>query len=104
MTEEPGARVAASDCVALQLAGEYDISRRDELERHLSRAYGARVAVLDVKDVSYLDSTALTCLIRLRKRIMEHDDGGVVRIVGAGAQVRRILNLTNLERLFELAD
>lgn len=89
--------------VELRLAGEYDISRRDELAEQLSAANNADVAVLDLRDVSYLDSSALTCLIQLRKRMMERGPG-VVHIAGAAPQVRRIFNLTNLDRIFRIEE
>lgn len=103
MNDQPAVADPESGPVKLRLAGEYDISRREELEQLLAPAYGARAAVIDVSDVTYFDSTALTCLIRLRKRMMEGGSANI-RIVGAKPQIRRIFTLTNLERVFELED
>lgn len=99
MSERAEAAESAMTSVALRLAGEYDISRQEELEEDLACALDADVAVLDLSEVSYLDSSTLTSLIRLRKRMMERGPG-IVKIAGAPPQVRRIFSLTNLDKIF----
>lgn len=95
MSEEPVVRV--------QLSGEYDISRREELEQAFAPAHTACAVVIEMGEVTYLDSTALTCLVRLRKRMLENGDA-TIRIAGAKPQIRRIFALTQLERVFNLED
>jgi anti-sigma B factor antagonist len=87
--------------IVVKLSGEYDLARRVELEGQLSVAYAANVAVIDMSDVSYIDSTALACFIRLKKRMSAHGPG-VVRILRPQTQVRRVLELTQLDQIFEL--
>jgi anti-anti-sigma factor len=89
--------------VVLRLSGEYDISRKDELNAALSAAYNATEAILDVRDVSYIDSTAIECLIRLRKRMSENGSS-LIRLVGPTRQVRKVLQLTGLHQVFELSE
>lgn len=85
--------------VVVQLSGEYDLWRRDELEAELKPAESADIAVLDLRDVTYIDSTALTCLVRLKKRMAENG-AGELRLVAPQPNVRKILSLTQLERIF----
>ena len=87
----------------VRLSGEYDISRQSELEAALGTAIPAPSVVLDMSDVSYMDSTALTCLIALHKRIIEKGSG-VLRLEGVRPNIRRILSVTKLDEIFELAD
>ena len=87
--------------VEIRLSGEYDIYRRDELTEALDAAHDAHVALLDFSDVPYIDSTAIGCLIRLKKRMSENGPA-VIRIMGAQRNVLRILELTRLDRIFEV--
>lgn len=87
--------------IEIRLSGEYDIYRRDELTQALEAAQDAHVAVLDFSDVPYIDSTAIGCLVRLKKHMGEKGPG-IIRIVGAQRNVLRILELTRLDRIFEV--
>lgn len=85
----------------LHLSGEYDLYRQDELDRALGKLYASEAAVLDMREVTYIDSTALGCLIRLKKRMAENGSG-TVRLVGPQPNVRRVLELTRLGEIFEI--
>lgn len=50
------------------LAGEYDIYNQDRLTQQLLPADEHPRVVLDFNDVRYIDSTALTAFVRMRKR------------------------------------
>jgi anti-sigma B factor antagonist len=89
--------------VLLHLSGEYDIYRQDELDRTLRPGYLAEVVVLDMRDVSYIDSTAIALLIRLKKRMSEHGRA-IVKIAGPQSNVRRVLELTSLDEILEVYD
>lgn len=87
----------------IRLSGEYDIGRQSELEAALADADPASPVVVDLSDVSYIDSTALSCFIRLHKRVRE-SGSGIVRLVGVRPNIRRILNVTKLDDIFEIED
>lgn len=93
----------AAGAALIMLSGEYDIARQDELNVLLEPAYSSSEVTLDMNAVTYIDSTALTCLIRLHKRLRENGDGRV-RMIGARRNVRRILELTKLDLVFDLAN
>lgn len=92
---------SASGPVVLQLSGEYDLLRREELEAQLSQAQFADIAILDMREVSYIDSTALTELVRLKKRMAQHG-AGIVRLVAPQPNVQKIFALTQLEQIFPI--
>lgn len=100
---EPEPTSESEPDIVIRLSGEYDISRQDELDRELAPAYDCRVAVLDMTGVSYMDSTGLALLINLKKR-MTVRSGGVLRIAAPQANVRRVLELTRLDEIFEVYD
>ena len=103
MNQAQGSGSRDDRTAVVRLFGEYDIYRQSELERQLSVAYLADIAVLDVRDVSYIDSTAIALLIRLKKRMAEHGPA-FVRLAGAQGNVRRVLHLAGLDQVFELYD
>jgi len=78
--------------LVITLAGEFDIYNVDTLAASLSPAHEGRDVIIDMRAVRYMDSTALTVLIRMQKR----------RVI-ANLQPARFAGLTpNLRRLFSL--
>ncbi len=64
-------------------------------------AAGDRRILLDLADISYLDSSALGSLLYNQKRI--HERGGEVLVV-AGDPLMDILSLTHLDNHFTMVD
>ena len=84
---------------ALCVRGELDAAYADELygalaalDARLSNSGGGRALVLDVTACRFIDSAAMGVLMRTATA------GTVLAVVGAGAQVRRALELTGLSR------
>jgi anti-sigma B factor antagonist len=69
------------------------------LEQHISDKPDR--AVVDVGKVAFLDSTGLGVLVAMLKMM---DQPGVLAIAGAGPAVRRLLQITQLDRVFRLFD
>ncbi|TAM84967.1 anti-sigma factor antagonist [bacterium] len=92
---------ASAQYIHIMLHGEYDIARQEELRSELEPAYCAAMALLDMSAVSYIDASALTELIRLRKHMPEP---AIIRMVGVMANIRRLLNVTGLVKMFEIYD
>jgi HptB-dependent secretion and biofilm anti anti-sigma factor len=82
----------------VELEGEYDISRRDELASLFSSLEGDGPIVVDMTKVSYIDSTILHELSMLRAR----DRGREITLLGSSANVRRILKVASFDRIFEI--
>jgi len=57
--------------------------------------------ILDLTDVTYIDSTALGCFIWLRKLVRERH-GGSVRLVGLSPHLRRVFEITGLNLIFDM--
>lgn len=83
--------VGALDAAGARVLREH----ADELEH----APQSDIAV-DLSDVPFVDSSGLGVLIALAKRAMRGT--GRLRLVGAGEQPRRLVQLTQLDRFFHL--
>lgn len=92
-----------SPWVVFTLRGELDMSRTDELDELVAPAFqGDQVnAIFDLSDVSFMDSSALTWLLRIQDRIAQV--GGRLRLVAPeGGNLMRLLSLTGLDGRFEI--
>ena len=91
--------------------GAFVISLRGVVDLHSSSALGDELldlvaaragdVALDLSEVSLIDSTALALLLRASRLL--RSAGGRMRVVGASPHVRRLLELTALDREFSLA-
>lgn len=61
---------------------------------------GTSTIILDLSEVTFLDSMALGVLVGAAKRARA--DGGELRLVVPGTSIRRILEVTLLDRVFPL--
>jgi anti-anti-sigma factor len=80
----------------IQLSGEYDIARKDELTEMFG-AITSRVPItIDMTDVTYVDSTFLAAITAMRLRLADIP----VTLLGVQPNVERILQLAKLDRFF----
>ncbi len=84
----------------LALKGELDVSSSAALEEELQRVNGASVIVLDLTDLEFIDSTGLGVLVKTHQRLRE--EGDQLAIVEGSGQVKRLLELTGLDRQLTL--
>ena len=96
--EESGERVS------IELEGELDIATTPSADAELRRVErgGARVIVLDLRGVTFMDSTGLRLLVSAdaRARNGEHR----LAIVRGPAVVQRVLALTGLDARLDVID
>jgi anti-anti-sigma factor len=83
--------------------GEIDLSTVAAFHDQLAVAIesGRRCLVIDMAEVIFIDSTGLTELVHTRNQLLP--DGGVV-LRNVPKNVRRVLGISGLERLFTLED
>jgi anti-sigma B factor antagonist len=58
--------------------------------------------LVDLSGVTFLDSSGLGALVRALTNSQK--DGGQTKLLGAGPQVRKLLEMTKLDSVFELHD
>jgi anti-sigma B factor antagonist len=86
----------------LSAVGELDVNTAPELREHLSRLIngGAHQIAVDLAEVSFVDSTALSVLVSALKRIRQAD--GDLTLASPNPSVRRVFEITGLTRLFTI--
>lgn len=80
------------------LDGEWDLTRRDELNELLSRLRVDGDATIDLRECEYADSTVLTALAILRVKFADTP----VTLLGPSPHLQRILKIANFDRLFRI--
>jgi anti-sigma B factor antagonist len=95
--ERPDART-----VVVAIHGDADLHIAPELKNRLGEVIddGPSAIVLDLSDATFLDSMALGVLLGAMKRLRAK--GGRFRVVVPRAEIRRIFEMTLLDRVFEL--
>lgn len=96
-----GRRELDSLTTVVSAAGELDLLSAPELKRALADPLGAKGGhvVVDLSQVTFLDSTALGVLVGVKRRL---DAGTRLAIVCEHPNVLRIFELTGLLGTFEL--
>ncbi|MDQ6826816.1 MAG: STAS domain-containing protein [Candidatus Eremiobacteraeota bacterium] len=75
--------------------------RTEELTKALEPAHNVQLALIDFSAVTFLDSTALRCLIAARKEMLKHGTA-ILRFSNVSSNIKRTLRVTGLERIFEI--
>jgi anti-anti-sigma factor len=90
-----------SDCLTLQMGERFDFSvHRDFHEACLGPGVPAHSYVIDLGEVTKMDSSALGMLLLLREHAGA--DRAEIRIVNAGSELRNTLRVAGFDKLFVL--
>lgn len=84
----------------IQLSGELEIGRKDEIRQVLQRSARDRAVVVDLSDVTYADSVALTELLRFC--VSSAHDAVPVALVVQTPQFARIVQYAGLAEAFKI--
>jgi anti-sigma B factor antagonist len=91
-----------SDALVLGIVGELDAYTAPKLRAALLSlvSTGTTRLVIDLTDLTFVDSTGLNLLVRAGQRV--EGLGGSLTLRGATTQTRRLLELTGLDGMFTL--
>lgn len=92
-------RTADGAATVLRVSGELDINARDDLREALLLALADGAVVVDLQDVSFLDSEALGALIDGFNGSRDRAVG--FRVVNARDVVERVLTVSGAKDLFD---
>ena len=87
--------------LTIRIKGRFDFGRHHEFRESYEKISNQpESVVVDLKDATYLDSSALGMLLLLR----DHAGGekSDVRVVNASSDVRKILAISNFDKLFDI--
>lgn len=93
--EQAGASVVRAE-------GEVDVSTAPALRQRLYELPESAKVVVDLSEVTFLDSTGLGVLVAALKRVRESDAGGDLRLVVTRPQVSKVLEVTGLSTVFSV--
>ena len=84
----------------LRLEGEYDLTRRDEVAALFNALDGDGDVVIDMTNVTYLDSTVLRELASLRLR----NANRAITLMGLSPHIRHILTVVDFDKIFKITE
>ncbi|MBX2811353.1 MAG: STAS domain-containing protein [Myxococcales bacterium] len=87
----------ANDEVIIVISGRFDFNAHREFREAVKTVGHGSRCVVDLGDTTYLDSSALGMLLLLR------DGGRDVRIVKCSDEVKKVLEIANFHRLFNVS-
>jgi anti-sigma B factor antagonist len=93
----------AGSRIEIELAGELDIYTSEVLRTRVGELgdIGGRHVVIDLAGVQFIDSSGLSALVHTLKH--SKDSQGVVTLRRPSEQVRKLLEISGLSRLFTIA-
>jgi anti-anti-sigma factor len=93
-----------ADGVLIEIAGELDLATAPKLEDEMKRveADGPAVIVLDLRPLSFMDSSGLRALLSADSRAREA--GRRLVLVRGDERVQRVLKITRLDERLEIVD
>lgn len=93
-----------NDVAIVRVTGEIDVFSSPQLREMLLEVIenGNLHLVIDLADVSFLDSTGLGVLVGIFHRLRARN--GSMAFVGANERVRRVFHVTQLTKIFVLCD
>jgi anti-anti-sigma factor len=84
------------------LNGEFDLAQRSRVLDAFEAVASEPLVIIDLEQTQYIDSTMLSCLVRLRNDISER--AGALALSGPKPIIRRLFNVAGLASLFDIQD
>lgn len=94
----------AGDVTVFKIIGELNGDSKSKLNAAVSKAFGEqrRDCVLDLSEVTVVDSAGLEQITAIQRQCEE--ELGMARVCGADETLRKIFEMTRLNRQFEMFD
>ncbi len=94
--------ITINEIKVLEISGSFDIYTAEPIRSWLEQTVCDQPAnvILDLSGVNFIDSTALAIMVQGIKRARERN--GDIRLCGLQQPVRMVLELTRLDKVFEI--
>ena len=87
--------------LTIAIKGRFDFGSHQAFRDAYERFYKVpQVYIVDLKETTYMDSSALGMLLLLRDHA--GGDNSEVRVINSSADVRKILAISNFDKLFDI--
>ncbi|ROM93365.1 STAS domain-containing protein [Pseudomonas brassicacearum] len=89
--------------LTISVKGRFDFAKHQEFRESYERPDGQMPSsvVVDLKEATYLDSSALGMLLLLRDHA--GGDNSDIRVVNSSTDVKKILAISNFDKLFDIS-
>lgn len=88
--------------VTISIKGRFDFGRHQEFRESYEKLNKKPDSiVVDLKEATYLDSSALGMLLLLRDHA--GGDSADIRVVNSSSDVKKILAISNFDKLFDIS-
>lgn len=88
--------------LTIRVKGRFDFGKHQAFRECYEREpVPSKGVVVDLKDATYLDSSALGMLLLLRDHA--GGDDAYIRVINASSDVRKILAISNFDKLFDIS-
>ncbi|MBU6957419.1 STAS domain-containing protein [Pseudomonas sp. CVAP len=89
--------------LTISVKGRFDFAKHQEFRDSYERPDGQmpNSVVVDLKEATYLDSSALGMLLLLRDHA--GGDNSDIRVVNSSSDVKKILAISNFDKLFDIS-
>ena len=88
--------------LTIAIKGRFDFGSHQTFRESYERFYKVpELYVVDLKDTTYMDSSALGMLLLLRDHA--GGDNSEVQVVNSNSDVRKILAISNFDKLFDIS-
>lgn len=96
-------RESVGGCEVIRAVGEVDLSTTSELQAQFDALpESSKVVVVDLSQVTFLDSTGLNALVSAQKRLRMRSDDHELRLVVTQPQILKVLEITGLSDVFPI--
>ena len=87
-----------------RMVGDIDINTSPEVKKSFDKAVGKETnkVVINMKNVSYIDSSGLATLVEVLKKLRLH--GGKLKLTNLSAKVMGLFEITKLDKLFDISN
>ncbi|MCX8069784.1 MAG: STAS domain-containing protein [Thermodesulfovibrionales bacterium] len=86
----------------ISVVGEIDMHTSPELRKHLLKSVKDKfpIVIVDLKEVSYMDSSGIATLVEALKGMMKYK--GSLRLCNLSERVKEIFTFAKLDKVFEI--
>lgn len=91
------------NAVVVELTGEYDLARREELDQLLDRYGDAEPLAFDLHELKSIDTSLIRSLVRFQRARKEAGKSPIV-LLKPSRVVREFMARAQLEHAFEILD
>jgi anti-sigma B factor antagonist len=91
-----------NDIFIYTVQGDIDINSSPDIRKAFEKSTNAKAPyiVINLRDVSYIDSSGLATLVEMLKKTRGY--GGKLKLTNLAPKVKSLFEITKLEKLFEI--